>query len=61
MENNNENIVDSTLDLMSDAIGAFDHTLGKTPIYKSGHNLGGFISQFINKVVDAIPDKSLKR
>ncbi len=58
MENNNDNIVDSTLNIMSTAIGSFDQTLGKTPIYKSGHNFGAFISNFIDKVIDTIPDKN---
>ena len=56
-ENENENIIDNTLNLMSDTIGAFDNTLGKVPLYKSGHDVGSALSKFIDKLVDTIPDR----
>jgi hypothetical protein len=40
---------------MSESIGSFDNTLGKIPLYTSGHNLGGFISRLIDSIVDSIP------
>ena len=54
MEENND-IVENTLNIMSDTIGSFDNTLGKVPVYKSGHNIGGLISRMIDRIVDAIP------
>lgn len=54
MEEDND-IIDNTLNIMSESIGTFDNTLGKVPIYKSGHNLGGFISRLIDSIVDGLP------
>ncbi|MGJ8593595.1 MAG: hypothetical protein ACSHXF_13670 [Aquaticitalea sp.] len=54
MEQDN-NIVDNTLNIMSESIGTFDNTLGNVPIYKSGHDLGGWISRMIDAVVDGLP------
>ena len=48
-------IVDNTLNVLGDSIGAFDNTLGEVPIYKSGHKLGGLISRFIDRLVDSSP------
>jgi hypothetical protein len=48
-------IVDNTLNIMSESIGTFDNTLGKLPIYKSGHNLGAVISRLIDTIVDSLP------
>jgi len=48
-------IVDNTLNIISESISTFDNTLGKVPIYQSGHNLGGFISRLIDSVVDGLP------
>lgn len=50
-----KDIIGNTLNVMSESIGTFDNTLGKLPIYKSGHNLGGAISRFIDSIVDSIP------
>ena len=54
MDNTND-ILDSTLGVVSNSLDNFDSTLGKIPIYKAGHNLGGFISSIIDKMVDVIP------
>jgi len=54
MEEDND-IVDNTLNVVSDSIGTFDHTLGKLPVYKSGHKVGGLISRLIDKFVDSFP------
>ncbi len=54
MEEDN-NLVNNTLNVMSESIGAFDTTLGKIPIYKSGHNVGALISRLIDSIVDSIP------
>ncbi|MBA6153610.1 hypothetical protein [Gelidibacter maritimus] len=55
MEDNND-IVDSTLNVVSNSITNFDNVLGHIPLYKSGHNIGGAISKLIDSVVDVIPD-----
>lgn len=54
MEEYND-LVDNTLNIMSESIGSFDNTLGKIPLYASGHNLGSFISGLIDSIVDRIP------
>lgn len=54
MENSND-IIDTTLDVVTNSINNFDHTLGKVPIYQAGHNVGGAISRLIDKIVDGIP------
>ncbi len=54
MEEDND-IVDNTLNVMSDSISTFDQTFNKVPIYKGGHNLGAAISSFIDRIVDSIP------
>lgn len=54
METSND-IIDSTLDVVSTSMNNFDTTLGKLPLYKAGHNTGGFLSRLIDKVVDALP------
>jgi hypothetical protein len=54
MEEDND-LVNNTLNIMSESIGTFDNTLGKIPIYKSGHNLGAVISRLIDSMVDSIP------
>jgi hypothetical protein len=54
MEEDND-LVNNTLNIMSESIGTFDNTLGKIPIYKSGHNLGDVISRLIDSMVDSIP------
>lgn len=52
---NTDDIIDTTLDVVGSSMNNFDNTLGKVPIYKSGHNLGGFISRMIDNFVDSIP------
>lgn len=54
MEDDND-IVDNTLNIMSESIGTFDQTFNKLPIYKGGHNLGAAISRFIDRIVDTFP------
>lgn len=53
--NEENDLVDNTLNIMSESIGSFDNTLGKVPIYKSGHKLGGFISRLIDSIIDGLP------
>ncbi|MCK7590085.1 hypothetical protein M0G43_05840 [Subsaxibacter sp. CAU 1640] len=55
MDNSN-NIIDSSLEVAHSTLDNFDSTLGKIPIYKAGHNLGGFISGLIDKMVDMVPN-----
>ncbi|MBO3097877.1 hypothetical protein [Gelidibacter pelagius] len=55
MEDTND-IVDSTLNVVSNSITNFDNVLGHVPLYKSGHNIGGAISKLIDSIVDVIPD-----
>lgn len=55
MENTND-IVDSTLNVVSNSITNFDNVLGHVPLYKSGHNIGSAISKLIDSIVDVIPD-----
>ncbi|WP_157491954.1 hypothetical protein [Gelidibacter mesophilus] len=55
MEDTND-IVDSTLNVVSNSINNFDNVLGHVPLYKSGHNIGGAISKLIDSIVDVIPD-----
>ncbi|HLT32326.1 MAG TPA: hypothetical protein VKZ98_00920 [Aquaticitalea sp.] len=50
-----DNIIDSTLDVVGDSMNTFDNTLGKVPLYKAGHNVGGAISRFIDRFVDHLP------
>lgn len=54
MEDNTD-ILDSTLNVVSNSITNFDNVLGHVPLYKSGHSIGGAISNFIDTLVDAIP------
>jgi len=53
---NTDDIVDSTLNVVSNSITNFDNVLGHVPLYKSGHDVGGFLSRFIDRIVDTIPD-----
>lgn len=53
---NNEDLVDSTLNVVSNSINNFDNVLGHVPLYKSGHALGGKMSQLIDSVIDLIPN-----
>ena len=55
MEDTND-IVDSTLNVVSNSITNFDNVLGHVPLYKSGHKIGGAISKLIDSIVDVIPD-----
>lgn len=50
-----DDIIDSTLDVVSSSMSTFDSTLGKIAIYQAGHNLGGVISGIIDKIVGVIP------
>lgn len=50
-----DDIIDTTLDVVGNSMSNFDSALGKVPIYKAGHNLGGAISRFIDKMIDTIP------
>lgn len=54
MEDNTD-ILDSTLNVVSNSITNFDNVLGHVPLYKSGHSIGGAISHLIDTLVDAIP------
>ncbi|MBJ7879862.1 hypothetical protein [Gelidibacter salicanalis] len=56
MMENTDDIVDSTLNVVSNSITNFDNVLGNVPLYKGGHQLGGAISRFIDRIVDTIPD-----
>lgn len=53
---NTDDILDSTLNVVSNSITNFDNVLGRVPLYKSGHNIGAAMSKFIDSVVDIIPD-----
>lgn len=50
-----DDIIDSTLEVVSNSMSTFDTTLGKIPLYKAGHNLGGTLSRFIDSIVEMIP------
>ncbi len=50
-----DDIIDSTLNVVESSMSNFDSTLGKVPVYRAGHNAGGFISRLIDKLVDSIP------
>ncbi|MEO5789672.1 MAG: hypothetical protein ACOH2D_08615 [Gelidibacter sp.] len=54
MDDTND-IVDSTLNVVSNSITNFDNVLGHVSLYKSGHKLGGAISNLIDRIVDIIP------
>lgn len=54
METSND-IIDNTLEVMSNSLDNFDSTLGKVPIFKAGHNLGSAISNFIDGFVNKLP------
>ncbi|MGC1631079.1 MAG: hypothetical protein WA749_03100 [Gelidibacter sp.] len=54
MDDTND-ILDSTLNVVSNSITNFDNVLGHVPLYKSGHRLGGAISDLIDTIVDIIP------
>ncbi len=54
MEDNND-ILDSTLNVVSNSITNFDNVLGHVPLYKNGHNVGSAISNLIDSIVDLIP------
>ena len=51
-----KDILDSTLNVVNNSITNFDNVLGHVPLYKSGHNLGGAISNLIDTIVDYIPN-----
>ena len=55
MKMETDDIIDTTLDVVGSSMSNFDSTLGKVPIYKAGHNLGGIISRLIDKLVDSVP------
>lgn len=57
MENDINDIIDSTLNVVSSSISNFDNVLGHVPLYKSGHNIGGAISKLIDNIVDIIPNR----
>ncbi len=50
-----DDIIDTTLELVSTSMKNFDSTLGKVPIYESGHNFGAFLSRLIDQLVNTIP------
>jgi len=52
---NTDDLVDSTLNVVSTSITNFDNVLGNVPLYKSGHDVGGVISRLIDRIVDTIP------
>ncbi len=54
MDNTND-ILDSTLNVVSNSITNFDNVLGHVPLYKSGHKVGGALSNLIDTIVDSIP------
>ena len=49
---NSENIIDSTLNAVGNSMASIDSAFEKIPIYKSGHHVGGKISQWIDRLVD---------
>lgn len=49
-----DDIIDTTLDVVGSSMTNFDSALGKVPIYKAGHNMGGAISRMIDRLVDTI-------
>lgn len=53
---NTDDILDSTLNVVSNSITNFDNVLGHVPLYRSGHNIGASMSKLIDSVVDIIPD-----
>lgn len=57
MENDINDIIDSTLNVVSSSISNFDNVLGHVPLYKSGHNMGAAISKLIDNIVDIIPNR----
>lgn len=52
---NTDDIVDSTLNVVSNSITNFDNVLGHVPLYKSGHQMGGVLSRLIDRIVDNMP------
>lgn len=56
-----DDIIDTTLGVVSSSMSTFDSTLGKVPIYQAGHNAGGLISRLIDRFVDALPLDSNKK
>ena len=54
MDDTND-ILDTTLNVVSNSITNFDNVLGHVPLYKSGHKLGSSISDLIDSIVDLIP------
>lgn len=54
MEDTND-ILDSTLNVVSNSITNFDNVLGHVPLYKGGHKVGDSISKLIDTIVDIIP------
>jgi len=56
MENSN-NIIESTLEVAHSTFENIDSTLGKIPVYKAGHNVGGMVSSFIDKLANMLPNK----
>lgn len=50
-----DDIIDTTLDVVSSSMKTFDTSLGKVPIYQAGHNLGAVISRLIDQFVSIIP------
>lgn len=53
---NTDDILDSTLNVVSNSISNFDSVLGHVPLYKSGHNIGAALSKLIDTIVDILPD-----
>lgn len=53
---NTDDLLDSTLNVVSNSISNFDNVLGHVPLYKSGHNVGSALSRFIDTIVDSIPN-----
>lgn len=49
-----ENIIDTTLDIVGSSMHSIDRSFEKIPVYKVGHNLGGKISRWIDKLVDGL-------
>lgn len=50
-----DDIIDSTLDVVTNSMNTFDSTLGKVPLYQAGHNVGGAISSLIDRLVNRLP------
>lgn len=49
-----ENIIDSTLEAVGSSMSSIDSAFEKIPVYKTGHQVGGKISQWIDALLDRL-------